>query len=140
MGWDCDRGDKFVAPARALDGGLGGGGGGGAARLNSQTFAPASAPATIPESINHYSNREQTSDEGSALMGLPAYPKPAAAAAAAAPAIVPKPGIDKRLKPAARQQAQLQAELDAYERDVVRRRARRDGGAGPSREEAANAA
>ena len=52
-----------MAPARALDGGLGGGGGGGAARLNSQTFAPASAPATIAESINHYTHRVQLSAE-----------------------------------------------------------------------------
>ena len=57
------------------------------------TVAPASAPATIAESINHYSNREQMSDEDSARMGLPPHYKPAAAAAPpAAPAIVPKPG------------------------------------------------
>ena len=111
------------------------------AQAQPQTFAPASAPATIAESINHDTNRVQMSDQDSARMDLPPYPAAAAPAPPAAPAIVPKPGIDKRLKPAARQQAQLQAELAAYEA-VVRARARREAprGAGPIREEAANAA
>ena len=70
------------------------------------------------------------SDEDSARMDLPPYPAAAAPAPPAAPAIVPKPGIDKRLKPAARQQAQLQAEIAAYEAAVRDRKLR----------EAANAA
>ena len=80
------------------------------------------------------------SDEDSARMDLPPYPAAAAPAPPAAPAIVPKPGIDKRLKPAAQQQAQLQAELDAHTAAMRRIAMRRAGGAGPSREEAANAA